>query len=273
MKHTIVFGLLALFSAPALAGSGSTEFIPLQERAQGRSLTGASLLNDSLFSNPASASFTQVYSVDATFNSLKTFALSILDTKTSGIGGALGFYRMARPGFDKPVQGGRLSLSNRLSQNLGIGLTGKMIWGQDLTAARADRKYTDLDLGMLAQLDFLQLGLNVRNLFGGEELMGETREYSFGARVGWEQTLFLSASVGGNVSGFEPREVGFGAEYVSPYYFALKGGFRTRPIESNSFWSAGLSVLSPRVSLHYAVEIPNQPGSGAEHTFGTTVLF
>ena len=70
-----------------------------------------------------------------------------------------------------------------------------------------------------------------------------------------------------------PLQYGFGAEYLSPYMFAIKGGFRTRPVDQKSYWGAGFSVVSQRVSLHYGMEIENRGGSSIEHSVGTTVLF
>lgn len=269
MKKKICFAILLSCGAQAFAGS--SEFVPLQQRAQGQSLTGASLLNDSLFSNPASSALTNVYSIDGTFLSPKIFSVSVLDTKTSSVGGALGYSRFVRPGMESAVQSARLGISGRLGQNIGIGAVGKMVWGPGLNGA--DTRYNDVDLGMLAQFDFLQVGLSIHNTFGGNVLMGEQREYAVGTRLGWEQTVFLSASVTGDMGTFRPTQFGFGAEYVSPYYFSLKGGFRTRPSDNQSFWGAGVSILSPKVSVHYAAEFPNQPGASIEHSVGTTFLF
>ena len=268
MKKSLLLGVLILAQT---AQAGSTEFVPLQERAQGRSLAGSTLLNDSLFANPAAAALTQVYAIDATALSTKDFAISILDTKTSSLGGGIAYYRMSRAGTDKAIQGAKLGVTSRLGQNFGVGLVGKMLWGPDLDGTNT--RNTDLDFGVTSQFDFLQFGLSIHNLLGGHLPMGEVREYSLGGRIGWEQTLFFSAAVSGTVSGLDPQELGFGAEYVSPYQFALKGGFRTRPAESASYWSTGVSILSPKLSLHYALEIPNQGTGGLEHTFGTTVLF
>ncbi len=260
----LLIGCLAAFG-------DSTEFVPLQQRAQGQSLTGASLLNDSLFSNPASSAFTQVYSVDGTFLSTRNFAVSVLDTKTSAIGGALGYARTIRPGFEAPLQSARLGLSGRLSENFGVGVLGKTVWGPGLDGTNG--RLLDADIGALANFNVLQLGLTVTNLFGGNVGMGAERVYSFGARLNWEETLYLSASVLGRFSDFSPVQFGVGAEYVSPYYFSIKGGYRNRTLEARGFWSAGLSILSPKVSIHYAVEIPDFAGQGPEHSVGTTFLF
>ncbi len=251
--------------------AGSTEFVPLQQRAQGQSLAGASLLNDSLFSNPASSAFTNVYSIDGTFLSPRVFSVSVLDTKTSAVGGAIGYYRVARPGFDQPIQGAKLGMSSRLGQNIGIGLVGKTIWGPGI--AGDTQRYTDLDIGLMAKFDFVQLGLHLNNTVGGNAAMGEAREYAFGVRAHWEETMFFSASVTGETASFRPLQYGFGAEYVSPYYFSLKGGYRMRPVAQTSFWSGGVSILSPKVSIHYAIEVEARSGGTTEHSVGTTFLF
>ncbi len=269
LRNSFCFVFAAFLSAVSFAGS--TEFVPLQQRAQGQSLTGASLLNDSIFANPASSAFTNAYSIDGTFLNPKTFAVSVLDTKTSGMGGGVAYFRMGRPGSAQVLQGGKIGLSARLSENFGFGLMGKAIWGPDLAGTSA--RYSDLDLGLIANFELVQFGLSMQNTFGGNAAMGESREYSFGTRLNWEQTMFFSASMNGKVSDFNPVQFGFGAEYVSPYYFSIKGGYRLRPSEQKSYWSAGLSILSPKMSIHYAVEFPNMPGSTSEHSVGTTFLF
>src|SRR5688572_26841971 len=99
-------GVICFLSAgSALA---APEFVPLQGKAQGHSLTGASQLNDSLYTNPAASAFTQVYAIDGTFQMPRTFAVSILDTKTSGMGGALGYLRKTPIEGGEPLQGVRL---------------------------------------------------------------------------------------------------------------------------------------------------------------------
>lgn len=269
MKYRVVAAAIALLSYSAMAGS--IEFVPLQQRAQGHSLAGASLLNDSLFSNPASAAFTNVYSVDGTVLSPQTFSVSVLDTRTSGMGGALGYYRIARPGVAQAIQVGKLGVTGKVGQNFGFGVAGKAAWGPDLAGTSAH--YNDVDLGISFKFDRLQLGMNVNNVFGGSAAMGEGREYSTGGRVNWEDTMYLSVAVSGDVDTLNLTQVGVGAEYVSPHFFALKGGFRTRPIDQRSYWGGGFSILSPRVSLHYAVEIENRSGGTTEHSVGSTFLF
>ena len=264
--------LLAAFAVICFQSyAGTTEFVPIQQRAQGHSLAGASLFNDSLFSNPASSAFTNVYTVDGTFLNLKTFAVSILDTKTSALGGAMGYYRILRPGFDQAIQVAKVGTSGRLSENFGFGVAAKAAWGPDLAGTSAS--YKDVDFGMIAKFDFIQVGVNINNVFGGSGPMGEAREYATGARFGWEDTMFFSASVSGETATFRPTQFGFGAEYVSPYYFALKGGFRMRPIDEKSFWGAGLSINSPKVLINYAVEFENRGGGSIEQSVGTTFLF
>lgn len=263
--------LAAALFLSAVSHAGSTEFVPLQQRAQGQSLTGASLLNDSIFSNPASSAFTSAYSVDTTFINPKTFAVSVLDTKTSGMGGALAYFRMQRPGFEQVIQGARFGFSARVSENFGFGVMGKGLWGPDLAGTSA--RLMDFDLGLIANFEMVQFGVSLQNTLGGSVQMGESRDYAVGTRVNWEQTMFLSASMTGQTRDFGPTQFGFGAEYVSPYYFSLKGGYRVRPSEQKSYWSAGLSILSPKMSIHYAVEIPNMPNAGPEHSVGTTFLF
>lgn len=267
MKLWIQFCVLAV----AVNAHAVPEFIPLQEFSQGQSLAGASQINDSLFSNPAGAAFTKVYSVDGTFAPPKTFAVSVLDTKTSGIGGGLAYFRKKIGDFEKPLQGARLNFSGQISEELGLGIGGKALWGPNLIGG--DDKLNDLDLGVLTSLGFVQLGLTLRNMLGGNEAMDLPRELSFGGRIGWENTLYLSVATLARLDNMSPYQYGIGAEYVSPWYFAIKGGFRTQPQRQLSFWSGGLSFVSPRLSLHYGVEFPQALGARTEHQVGATLLF
>ena len=266
LRWSFAFALVLASTALAVP-----EYVPIQERAQGQSLTGANLLNDSLYSNPASSTFTQVYAVDANMQSTRNFAASILDTKTSSIGGALGYFRRESvPGSDKLIQGVRLGLASRVEDWIGVGFTGKMLWGYDPLGREA--KLTDMDLGILANWNVLQTGVVLRNAFGGNREMDNLREVGVGVRVNYQNALFLSSSAFSR-QGLKPHQIGFGAEYVSPYYFAVKGGYYFRPNTPVSSWTGGLSFVSPRMSLHYAAELPNDAGRSVEHQFGMTMLF
>jgi len=255
------------FTSNALAVS---EFIPVGDRAQGQSLTAASLMNDSIYTNPASSAFTQVYAVEGIYQAPKSFGVSVLDTRTSELGGGLGYFR-SDVGFEKPLQGVKLSLGGRASSIIGVGLAGKMLWGPDRTGA--DNKLNDVDTGIVANLMPLQLGLTFRNVFGGNAAMELNREWALGARLAYEDLLYLSFSAVSTFSKVQPYQYGIGMEYVSPYFFSLKGGLRLRPSESLTFWSAGASILAPKVNLHYVAEFPAQPGKSVEHTIAATFLF
>ena len=85
---------LAVLTACGFARAAA--FVPTQSMALGQSLSGATLLNDSIYVNPASSAFTSVYSVDGSYLfGPRAFGVSILDTKTSSIGGELGYYHEA----------------------------------------------------------------------------------------------------------------------------------------------------------------------------------
>ena len=279
MTRKLVF-LSFIFSTFYL--NAAQDFVPIQERAQGQALAGSAQLNDSLYSNPAASSFLNVYSVDGSLSLPKTFAVSVLDTKTSSVGGAVGYFRRqaekdyfesgTSPNNESSyIQGAKLSLMGRLSEKIGIGVSGKSIWGPNVQG-KSDKFY-DADLGMIFNGGFFQAGASLRNVFGGKALMQFSREYSIGARATYDQILSLSVASQSNFNRVSPYQYGVGVEYISPYYFAIRGGYRILVEDRQSFWSFGTSFVSPRLSLHYAVEMPNQPSSTVEHTLGTTLLF
>ncbi len=260
---------VGIFVLSGLA-TASPEFVPLQEKAQGGALAGASQLNDSLYTNPAGSSFTQVYALDGIFQMPKTFAVSVLDTRTSGMGGALGYFRKQVGSYEQPLQGAKLGLCGKVSDSIGFGVAGKMLWGPNLAGDYT--KLNDIDTGLLGTYSFLQFGVALRNTLGGDVSMDQGREWTAGARAGWEDTLYLSVATVSHWEAVSPYQYGAGVEYVSPYYFSLKAGYRTQPRVGQNFWSAGFSFLSPRLSLHYAVEFPQQAGSKTEHLLGVTLL-
>lgn len=249
---------------------GNAEFIPIQEKAQGQSLTGANLLNDSLYSNPAASAFSQVYAIEATYLMPRSFAVSILDTRTASIGGGLGYFRDKLENFEEPVQGLKLALGGQVTGPLAFGLGGKIVWGPN--EAGDHRNLKDLDAGMLTNLDFLQLGLTARNLFGGDATLKQEREWALGGRINYSQILFLSVTAISRWGYLKPYQYGIGAEYVSPWYLSAKGGYRIQPETQLSFWSVGLSFISPKLSLHYALEIPNQAPESREHVLSLTLM-
>jgi hypothetical protein len=269
----LLFGVLAIY--------GAQDFVPIQERAQGQALAGSTQLNDSLYSNPAASSFLNVYSIDGTLAMPKSFAVSVLDTSTSNLGGAIGYFKrsVSSDYFDSGVdagnlisiQGAKLALMGRLSRTVGIGVSGKSIWGPN-TQGKSDH-LQDADLGVIYNGAFYQFGGAVRNVFGGKATMDFHREFSIGGRVTYDQLLSLSAATESKFSSPSPYQYGVGVEYVSPFYFALRGGYRTLVTDKQNFWSFGASFTSPKLSIHYAMEIPSQSNAQIEHTLGTTLLF
>ena len=278
MKKLLSLGLL--FGALTL--QAAEEFVPIQEKAQGQSLAGSTQLNDSLYSNPAASSFINVYSVEGSLSMPKGFSASVLDTKTSVLGGAIGYFRKEvgnnyynsgiKPETgQKYLQGAKMALMGKISNSIGVGVSGKSVWGPNV-AGKSDR-LNDADVGMIFNGGFFQLGTAIRNVLGGKELMNLPREYTFGGRISYDQILSLSVATQSKFNSVSPYQYGVGFEYVSPFYFAIRGGYRTLVQERENFWSLGASFVSPRLSLHYAVEMPNQPNSPVEHTLGTTLLF
>lgn len=276
MKQWI--GWLVFFTT--VSTFAAQDFIPIQEKAQGQALSGSIQTNESLYSNPAASSFVNIYSIDGSLSLPRSFAVSVLDTQTSGFGGAIGYYRKAADSdyfssetasSKKWIQGAKLALMGKLSNTIGIGVSGKSIWGPD--SLGKDSKVLDADVGVLFNGGLFQLGAVLRNVLGGKESMRLSREYSIGGKISYDQILSLSVATQANVNSATPYQVGVGAEYVSPYYFGLRGGYRFSTQENINFWSVGASFISPRLSLHYALEMPSQPNTPSDHMLGTTILF
>ena len=268
--RNITFGLFLTSLLTSPVAFGAADYVTLQERAQGQSISGGNVLNDSLFNNPAGSTFTNVYALEANLRTLKNFSASILDTTSQQLTGGLAYFRRElTPGNPLLTQGGRVNLATRVSDALGMGVTGKYIDGYESDTLK-HMNLTEIDLGALANFNFMQVGLHVRNLFGGLESMDLPRELVLATRFVYKNQLFFSASTVAQY-GIRPKQVGVGMEYVSPYYFALKGGYYFLPSTRMQSWTAGLSFISPKLSLHYAVEFPNL-GREMLHQIGLTLL-
>jgi len=266
--------LICLWSVWIPVGSWAySDFVPLRERAQGHSLTGALQANESIYSNPAGTSFSQIYSLDGTYASPKSFSASVVDTQTNSLGGGIGYFKDQSLDGKNYLQGFRLTMGSRISQNWGFGLAGKALWGNGATK---EVSLKDLDSGFLWNGGFASGGIVFRNFFGGNKELGQDREISLGGRIGYSNTIFLSVSTHSKWGSVMPYEIGFGAEYVSPWYFSLMGGYRFQrglATANPSCWSMGASFLSPRLSLHYAVEFPQSSTEESSHILGTTLAF
>lgn len=249
----------------------SSEVIGLQERAQGQSLVGSHQLSDSLYSNPAGSAFTNTYAIEGAYLGPRSFGVSVIDTKTSSVSGGLGYFRAGVPNTDEVTQGVKLALGTRVSDRFALGLAGKAIWGKG--PAGDSRSVKDIDVGFLVSFDALQLGGMVRNVFGGDALvLDQDREASFGARVNYDQILFLSVATQAKWTNFKPYQVGIGFEYVTPYSFSVKAGYRFQPSASLSFWSAGASVSASKFGLHYAIEFPAQGNTTPLHALSVSMV-
>lgn len=246
-----------------------SEYVPIQEKAQGHSLGGATLINDSLYSNPAGSGFTNIYSIEGTYGVNQSMAVSVVDTRTSSIGGGLGYFRTNLPYSDTQMQGVRVGLSTRASGSLALGASGKFVWGPGVDGESS--RQNDVDLGALYNLGTVQLGYTVRNTFGGNVNFEQQREWIAGARFNYEDVVFFSASAIAPFSNFNPYQYGIGMEYVSPFYFALKGGYRFQPANGFSAWSLGGSMLAPKISFHYAIEFLPAGDRGTEHTLSAAL--
>jgi len=249
-----------------------SDFVPLKERAQGHSLTGALQGNESVYSNPAGTLFSETYTVDGTFAFPKSFSASIVDTRTNSIGGGIGYFKEQGADSSLMTQGIRVTLGSRINQNLAVGIAGKAVWG---VRAGSETNFKDADAGLLWNADFASVGLVLRNLGGGNSNFKQERETSLGARIGYSQTVYLSGSAHLKFGKVSPYEYGFGFEYISPYHFSLMGGYRFQVggEQNPSYWSTGISFLSPRLSAHYAVEFPQINNEEASHLLGLSMVF
>ncbi len=117
-----------------------------------------------------------------------------------------------------------------------------------------------------------RFGFATRNVFGGNVALNQPREWTVGGRLSYNNSLYFSTASYSTLAALKPYQVGFGAEYVTPYYFVLKAGYRFQPSGPLSAWSGGLSFNAPKIGFHYVVEFPNTAGLSPEHLLGVTLL-
>ena len=173
---------------------------------------------------------------------------------------ALGYFRQPNDKWDEPTQGVNLSLMGRVSNALAVGVAGKGLWGPNQeTGTSAD--YKDVDAGFLIKLSGLHFGAAIRNIMGGEAKLDQEREVTAGFRLGYRDVLFFSSAMQARWEGFSPYQYGFGIEYVTPYRFTARGGYRFSPGKDEAYWSAGLGFVAQRVTIQYALERAIQWGS------------
>ncbi|MFM8270237.1 MAG: hypothetical protein ACKN9V_08625 [Pseudomonadota bacterium] len=254
-------------------GGAYSDFVPLKERAQGHSLTGALQGNESVYSNPAGTLFTETYTVDGTYAFPKSFSASIVDTRTNTIGGGIGYFK--EQGLEPSLvkQGLRITMGSKIAENLALGIAGKAIWSNQ---SGNETNFKDADAGLLWNGEIASLGVVLRNLAGGNSSFGQEREMSVGGRIGYSQAFYFSGSAHSKFGKLSPYEYGFGLEYISPWHFSMMGGYRFQVGGSSrnpSYWSTGISFLSPRLSAHYAVEFPQTIDEESTHLLGLTMAF
>jgi len=258
----ILFVNTTLFAAAEIATA--------QARATGDSLTGALQLNESLYSNPASSAFARTYSVEGSYYGSSTFSASVLDTRTSKVGGSIGYFRKEVPFSEDSFQGAKLGLVGKMSPRIGVGIVGKILWGP--TGPKSESNLKDADGGVLVNLGSLKLGGLVRNLFGGDESLGANREWGIGGQFGFKKVLFLSAASLSDWKDPGPYQFGVGVEYVYQQKYAFKAGYRLLTKAGDSFWGLGASILGPKMMVHYSMEIPNDAGYETEHVLSLVMM-
>lgn len=266
IRKVACFSLLGVASI----GQASSEYIPVHEKALGQSLAGSASINDSLYSNPAASAFTQVYSLEASLLMPRTFSASVVDTRTSQLGGGLGYFRVQEPGSENVAQGVKLGLTTQLSNVVSIGLAGKALWGHGPSGVSGSLK--DVDLGFFSRMQPVTLGVTFKNLFGGDSALGYDREAVLGASVNWNQTLFLSLAAHSKWGKWAPYMYGVGVQYVSANYFGLRGGYRVSTETGVGVWGVGAALLAPKLGLHYSVEFLPESQGGMDHMIAATLL-
>jgi hypothetical protein len=258
-------GLLALI-LPFLMAQNLGLAIPLlSSSAMGRAGAGVGAENvHSIYNtNPASMMFEKYYSVGAGYTSDgNTLQASVVDTKTSGVGGALSYFHQleANRYEDKlwKINGIHLALAGNLVEAFSVGVLGKYYWFKAASPLVRDTQMLDFDLGVQYRLGpFFAAGATLRNvMLKTQKEAFPNPDLALGISVSPVSAINILADAGtwlkeGNQVKGKWMLMGALEGKLSDT-FALRGGYRyVLGMASLQGATAGLSVLFEKVRLSY----------------------
>ena len=224
-------------------------------------LRGGITLNESLNSNPASFAFTDKYSIEAYVDvkpGMRSWNASVVDTKTSFYGAALGY---SRKDFDV-----------EMPQNVIQGALAKR-WGAFSLGVGSDYTFNDvlnhvnLKAGGLVQVHpRLHVGLV------GEDLLSNSKILGAGVQLNIYDILLLSSDVSKNLSK-KSFDVQTGAEiHHEKTGLSFRGGGHLNTSSSFQSYSLGAGWALYKLGFFYGFE-KSLKKSESRHALSMRVFF
>jgi len=252
---------------PSLVSDPQTLLGP-QATARGGATAASILGHDALFQNPATGAFQNKYAINfAYLGTGDALAASIVDTKSGPMGG--GVYYLKRDFRQAPVEGSPVgsyarseeragfSFFGKFNPSIGFGANVKYGYRRSYTDGVANVSAWNFDLGgrfilspdiaigIVGQNMMTDLtGLNPKTVLGGLEFRAVP-------------ALMLSAQLGrilGDAIPSSGPSYGAGAEYILPYNFLARLGYRDTGILQQRFVTAGFGYESASFGVNYSFQ-------------------
>lgn len=271
----LISGMFLLSAPHALA----VEYQSPRTLALGGAGRGGPLLNDSIFLNPAYASFSQTYSISGGytwFDHLRNYNVSVQDARAELL--------QAGVSYTKREQNAAFNIgaSRMVVQRLGFGLGSKVILDNETNKMTSDFIFSSAFIA----LPWLYSSLIIDNLLQSSEAKSRNlyRTFFLGLKFNpskeieiFVDPLYSPDYVGGNKAGFS---AGAELSLLADFYLRF-GKFTDGEISylatRGSGYGFGLGWIGPKINFDYAYTRVTSAHSGlpqsSAHALATTLFF
>ncbi len=258
-KITILTVAFILLYKPAFGGL-SPQAVGVKPLGMGGAFRAVADDNSALNFNPGGLTQSIKYSVEALYYwselseefPKKTYHISIVDTKTSGIGGGFSFTR------EKLSQGGRkdsfiVALAEQYRSYLHIGISAKYF---RLEGTDNDSFFAG-DIGIIIKpwQQYLSVGIVSHNLFatGSEDTYPQL---GLGLATHLSNAITLAADTIKDLdsNGKANFQYNFGGEVLMREQLGLRGGYSRDQHSAGNYYSLGLGWYAPRLTINYGFQ-------------------
>ncbi|UCD83314.1 MAG: hypothetical protein JSU92_08275 [Deltaproteobacteria bacterium] len=257
LKKSVVFTVALIFLHKPVLGGIGPQGVGVKPLGMGGAFRAIADDNSALSFNPGGITQSLKYSIEALYYwselsegfPQKVYHISIIDSKTAGIGGGFSFTR------EKLTQGGRedtytIALAENYRSYLHIGISGKIF---SLRGIDDNDSSFATDLGIIARpwKQYLSAGIVGYNIVktGSENI---SPRLGFGLATNPSKIITLAADTVKDMDG-DNIQYSFGGEVLLRGQFGLRGGY-SGDRNSNSFYCVGLGWYAPRITLNYGFQ-------------------
>ena len=276
MSHLLLFVGSMLAIPSSAEASIYDEQQGTRSTAMGGAHRGMGSSNDTIYLNPAGIALTQRYNIDVQYgyspvDRLNRMSVSIVDSKTSPVAGALAYtHDRGNPAeLDANLHRLYLGAGYKLGQGISLGLLGRSVRGSFKEGGvERDVKLMTGDVGLSLGLGTgFGVGLALHNIVRTDEPLLTPMRAAGGLAFG-SGGLVLAAdfvrAVGEEARDNEPWAYHLGAEYALSAELALRGGYRREPAEPAAGRAKDVGTASG--GLGYRTQ-----GGGLDATFSQSI--